>query len=161
MFSLDDVMAGVSLSVVNVVAELEDESLVSFLVEKLLLVDVVLTLEVLVGVVVCGADVIVDAESFVVDLVLGVVNGPVCFVGTKLLVTFEVLVEIADFSVDVILDVDELFVGFVLEVEDEPVCFVVIGLVVSVEVPVTSEVLACVEVSLVEAMVGLDFPIVE
>lgn len=113
------------------------------------------------GVEVCGADVIDDAESFVVDLVLGVVNGPVCFVGTKLLVTFEVLVEIADFSVDVILDIDELFVGFVLEVEDEPVCFVVIGLVVSVEVPVTSEVLACVEVSLVEAMVGLDFPIVE
>lgn len=150
-------MAGVSLSVVNVVVELEDESVVSFLVEKLLLVDVVLTLEVLVGVEVCGADVIDDAESFVVDLVLGVVNGPVCFVGTKLLVTFEVLVEIADFSVDVILDIDELFVGFVLEVEDEPVCFVVIGLVV----PVTSEVLACVEVSLVEAMVGLDFPIVE
>lgn len=109
------------------------------------------------GVEVCGADVIDDAESLVVDLVLGVVNGPVCFVGTKLLVTFEVLVEIADFSVDVILDIDELFVGFVLEVEDEPVCFVVIGLVV----PVTSEVLACVEVSLVEAMVGLDFPIVE
>ena len=160
MFSLGDVMAGVSLSVVNVVAELEDESVVSFLVGKLLLVDVVLTLEVLVGVEVCGADVIDDAESFVVDLVLGVVNGPVCFVGTKLLVTFEVLVEIADFSVDVILDIDELFVGFVLEVEDEPVCFV-IGLVVSVEVPVTSEVLACVEVSLVEAMVGLDFPIVE
>ena len=154
-------MAGVSLSVVNVVVELEDESVVSFLVEKLLLVDVVLTLEVLVGVEVCGADVIDDAESFVVDLVLGVVNGPVCFVATKLLVTFEVLVEIADFSVDVILDIDELFVGFVLEVEDEPVCFVVIGLVVSVEVPVTSEVLACVEVSLVEAMVGLDFPIVE
>ena len=154
-------MAGVSLSVVNVVVELEDESVVSFLVEKLLLVDVVLTLEVLVGVEVCGADVIDDAESLVVDLVLGVVNGPVCFVGTKLLVTFEVLVEIADFSVDVILDIDELFVGFVLEVEDEPVCFVVIGLVVSVEVPVTSEVLACVEVSLVEAMVGLDFPIVE
>lgn len=153
-------MAGVSLSVVNVVVELEDESVVSFLVGKLLLVDVVLTLEVLVGVEVCGADVIDDAESFVVDLVLGVVNGPVCFVGTKLLVTFEVLVEIADFSVDVILDIDELFVGFVLEVEDEPVCFV-IGLVVSVEVPVTSEVLACVEVSLVEAMVGLDFPIVE
>ena len=150
-------MAGVSLSVVNVVVELEDESVVSFLVGKLLLVDVVLTLEVLVGVEVCGADVIDDAESFVVDLVLGVVNGPVCFVGTKLLVTFEVLVEIADFSVDVILDIDELFVGFVLEVEDEPVCFVVIGLVV----PVTSEVLACVEVSLVEAMVGLDFPIVE
>ena len=161
MFSLGDVMAGVSLSVVNVVVELEDESVVSFLVEKLLLVDVVLTLEVLVGVEVCGADVIDDAESFVVDLVLGVVNGPVCFVGTKLLVTFEVLVEIADFSVDVILDIDELFVGFVLEVEDEPVCFVAIGLVVSVEVPVTSEVLACVEVSLVEAMVGLDFPIVE
>ena len=160
MFSLGDVMAGVSLSVVNVVVELEDESVVSFLVGKLLLVDVVLTLEVLVGVEVCGADVIDDAESFVVDLVLGVVNGPVCFVGTKLLVTFEVLVEIADFSVDVILDIDELFVGFVLEVEDEPVCFV-IGLVVSVEVPVTSEVLACVEVSLVEAMVGLDFPIVE
>lgn len=154
-------MAGVSLSVVNVVVELEDESVVSFLVGKLLLVDVVLTLEVLVGVEVCGADVIDDAESFVVDLVLGVVNGPVCFVGTKLLVTFEVLVEIADFSVDVILDIDELFVGFVLEVEDEPVCFVAIGLVVSVEVPVTSEVLACVEVSLVEAMVGLDFPIVE
>lgn len=154
-------MAGVSLSVVNVVVELEDESVVSFLVGKLLLVDVVLTLEVLVGVEVCGADVIDDAESFVVDLVLGVVNGPVCFVGTKLIVTFEVLVEIADFSVDVILDIDELFVGFVLEVEDEPVCFVVIGLVVSVEVPVTSEVLACVEVSLVEAMVGLDFPIVE
>lgn len=153
-------MAGVSLSVVNVVVELEGESVVSFLVGKLLLVDVVLTLEVLVGVEVCGADVIDDAESFVVDLVLGVVNGPVCFVGTKLLVTFEVLVEIADFSVDVILDIDELFVGFVLEVEDEPVCFV-IGLVVSVEVPVTSEVLACVEVSLVEAMVGLDFPIVE
>lgn len=154
-------MARVSLSVVNVVVELEGESVVSFLVGKLLLVDVVLTLEVLVGVEVCGADVIDDAESFVVDLVLGVVNGPVCFVGTKLLVTFEVLVEIADFSVDVILDIDELFVGFVLEVEDEPVCFVAIGLVVSVEVPVTSEVLACVEVSLVEAMVGLDFPIVE
>ena len=161
MFSLGDVMAGVSLSVVNVVVELEDESVVSFLVGKLLLVDVVLTLEVLVGVEVCGSDVIDDAESFVVDLVVGVVNGPVCFVGTKLLVTFEVLVEIADFSVDVILDIDELFVGFVLEVEDEPVCFVVIGLVVSVEVPVTSEVLACVEVSVVEAMVGLDFPIVE
>lgn len=107
-------MAGVSLSVVNVVVELEDESVVSFLVEKLLLVDVVLTLEVLVGVEVCGADVIDDAESLVVDLVLGVVNGPVCFVGTKLLVTFEVLVEIADFSVDVILDIDERFVGFVV-----------------------------------------------
>ena len=107
-------MAGVSLSVVNVVVELEDESVVSFLVGKLLLVDVVLTLEVLVGVEVCGADVIDDAESFVVDLVLGVVNGPVCFVGTKLLVTFEVLFEIADFSVDVILDIDERFVGFVL-----------------------------------------------
>ena len=154
-------MVGVSLSVVNVVVELEDESVVSFLAEKLLLVDVVLTLEELVFVDVCGADVIVDVESFVVDLVLGVVNGSVCFVGTKLLVTFEVLVELVDSFVDVILDVDELFAGFLLEIEDEPLRFVVIELVVSVEVPVTSEVLVCVEVSLVEAMVGLDFPIVK
>ena len=161
MVSLGDVIVGESLSVVNVVVDFEDESVVSFLVETLLLVNVVLTLEVLVDVEVCGVDVIVDVDSLVVDLVLGVVKEPVCLVGTKLLVTVEVLVELVGSFVNVILDVDELFVGFVLEVEDEPVCFVVIELVVSVVVPVTSEVLAGVEVSVVEAMVGLDFPIVK
>ena len=126
------------LFVVNAVVKVEDKSVVFFLVDKLLL----FVIKVVMDVEVCRVGVIAGDEPFVADLVLGVVNGPVFFVVTKLLVTIEVLVEL---------------VGSVLEVEDGSVCFVVIP----VEVRFTLEVPACVEVSLVEEMVGLDFLVVK
>ena len=126
------------LFVVNAVVKVEDKSVVFFLVDKLLL----FVIKVVMDVEVCGVGVIAGDEPFVADLVLGVVNGPVFFAVTKLLVTIEVLAEL---------------VGSVLEVEDGSVCFVVIP----VEVRFTLEVPASVEVSLVEEMVGLDFLVVK